>query len=295
MKEAYDSAIYQIGEFCFRVNYAEGLIIPPNFQLFQVQRGDPEYEYTISVTEHLPQPAGSEAARREDIKIFFENGMEHRLIGVKGQEEYYACYQEISDHSAWVSLSADSIRDLNFDPVFVSLFALERRMIHRDSMILHCAYMKDRGEAILFSAPSETGKTTQANLWEKYRGSKTVNGDRALLRKINGRWHACGWPVCGTSEVCHDQTVPIHTIVMLKQGKSNQIRKLHPMQAFTLICSQITANRWNAEDTAKTLDLIEDLIGQVPVYELSCTISKEAVECLEAVLYPGEVGKGIEI
>ena len=128
---------------------------------------------------------------------------EARLIGIKGQPAPYALYRELSGQEAEVHLAAEAVDDLRFDPVFTSLFALERQMIRRDSMILHCAYIKYCGAAILFSAPSETGKSTQAGLWEKYRGSETVNGDRALLRKIDGRWTACGWPVCGSSEICH--------------------------------------------------------------------------------------------
>ena len=77
----------------------------------------------------------------------------------------------------------DELRDLHIDPLFTSLLALERRLVRKDQMVLHCAYVEYRGEAILFSAPSETGKTTQAGLWEKYRGSRTVNGDRSLLGK----------------------------------------------------------------------------------------------------------------
>ena len=55
---------------------------------------------------------------------------------------------------------------MHIDPMFTSLLALERRLVKKNSMILHCAYVEYQGEAILFSAPSETGKTTQANLWK---------------------------------------------------------------------------------------------------------------------------------
>lgn len=52
-----------------------------------------------------------------------------------------------------------------------------------------------------------------------------------------------------------------------------------------LLFSQITVNRWNRESAARTLDLTEELIGQVPVLHLDCTISENAVDCLEKVLY----------
>lgn len=210
--------------------------------------------------------------------------LESRLIGVKGTEGYYACYRETGPDRAEVVLARDRIEGLHIDPVFTSLLALERRMIRRDSLVLHCAYVLDHGEAILFSAPSETGKTTQANLWEKYRGSRTVNGDRALLGKIDGCWHAQGWPVCGTSEVCSNEAHPIRAIVMLSQAKENRAERLTPGQAFPLLYSQITINRWNMEDHIRAMDLMEKLLAELPVYHLGCTISREAVTCLENAL-----------
>lgn len=208
------------------------------------------------------------------------------MIGVKGIEGFYACYRELSGEHAEVLLSPERLGGLHIDPVFTSLLALERRLISHDNLILHCAYVKYRGEAILFSAPSETGKTTQANLWEKYRNSRTINGDRALLGKVDGRWTAQGWPVCGTSEVCHNEQTPIRAIVMLSQAKRDFAEKLKPRRAFSLLYGQITVNSWNTETNEHTVDLITQLIGEIPVYHLGCTISEKAVACLENVLYP---------
>ena len=249
----------------------------------------PEYTYNIIVSDDLPQVEGKIIAQRPDLTVFrreTEEGesLESRLIGVKGNPEYYACYREVSGNRAEVTLVRDRIAELHIDPMFTSLLALERRLVKKDSMILHCAYVEYQGEAILFSAPSETGKTTQANLWEKYRGSRTVNGDRSLLGKIDGRWTAQGWPVCGTSEVCNNEAIPIKAVVMLSQAKENKAERLTPGHAFPLLYSQITVNKWNTPDHIHTMDLIEDFLGSVPVLYLGCTISEEAVICLEKTL-----------
>ena len=285
--------IFQIGDFTFRLCCPDEITPPPNFMLFErgdtesVSGGDdageavkPQYTYRMHVAEEFPQPEGKVIASRPDLVVFENERGESRLIGVKGTEGYYACYQEIGLDCAEITFAGDRIGGLHIDPVFSSLLALERRLVKRDNIILHCAYVEYHGEAILFSAPSETGKTTQANLWEKYRGSRTVNGDRSLLGKKDGQWTAQGWPVCGTSEVCHDEAFPIRAVVMLSQAKENRAVKMTPGQAFPLVYSQITVNRWNREDHIHTMDLIQDLLESVPVYHLGCTISEEAVECL---------------
>ena len=281
--------IFQIGDFVFRLGCPAEITPPENFMKFECESESFEYTYQINVSDTLPDPEGKVIAQRPDLAVFrceTEAGesLECRLIGVKGNPEYYACYQEVSENCAEVTLIWERIAELHIDPIFTSLLALERRLVERNSMILHCAYVEYQGEAILFSAPSETGKTTQANLWEKYRGSRTVNGDRSLLGKIDGRWNAQGWPVCGTSEVCNNEALPVKAVVMLSQAKENKAEKLTPGHAFPLLYSQITVNKWNREDHIHTMDLIEDFLGSVPVIHLGCTISEEAVICLEEIL-----------
>lgn len=305
--------IFGIGNFTFRVCCPDEVKPPEKFMKFECSghhgegqsTGGPgtvyaEYTYNIKVSDRLTQPDGQIVARRPDLVVFRQDmsmgadagistiagrvSLESRLIGIKGSKGYYACYREVSEDRAEITLVREQIRKMYIDPIFTSLFALERRLVCKGSMVLHCAYVEYQGQAILFSAPSETGKTTQANLWEKYRGSRTINGDRALLGKKDGKWSAQGWPVCGTSEVCNNEVFPIRAVVMLSQAKENRAERLTPGHAFPLLYSQITVNKWNMEDHVHTMDLMDDFLGNVPVFHLGCTISEEAVECLEEAL-----------
>lgn len=281
--------VFQIGIFCFRIYSENEIPVPENFLLFEAPReSEPVFTYHLCPLEQLLPPEGKILAERPDLTVFETSGGEGRLIGSLGGTAYYACYRETRADRAEISLSLHKTGDLLFDTVFTSLFALERQMIRRHSLILHCACMIYRGRAVLFSAPSETGKSTQADLWERYRGSFTLNGDRALLRKAEGQWTACGWPVCGSSGICHPGEVPVHAIVMLRQGKKNHAVRLSPMQAFTLLYAQITINQWNREFVRQAMNEIEDLVSGIPVWELTCDISEDAVECLETALFPGE-------
>ncbi len=278
--------IFQIGDFPFLLRAPAEITPPKHFLQFEHPQAKPEFVYHLSLTEQLPEPAGAAAAVRPDIQVFRTPEGESRLLGIKGQTAFYACYQETGDNQANIFLNRKKLDSLHIDPVFTSLLALERRMTERNSLIFHCAYVRYQGGAILFSAPSETGKTTQANLWERYQHSETVNGDKSLLRQINGVWTADGWPVCGTSEVCYNEQTPIHAIVMLRQEKENQVRQLGTSEAFMRIYAQTTVNSWNRDSVAKNSALIEELIAAVPIYELGCTISEEAVICLKSILYP---------
>ena len=280
--------VFLIGDFAFRLITDDEILPPPNFMLFECDQALPQYIYTITLSEEFPELSGKIIAQREDLVVSENNGLESRLIGVKGTKGYYACYSEISQAEAQITLSPSRLNGLHIDPVFVSLLALERRQVQYNAFVLHCAYIEYQGKAILFSAPSETGKTTQGNLWEQYKGARTINGDRALLQKVNGQWIVRGWPVCGSSEICNNIEMPIHAIVMLSQGKIDEVSVLSPMKAFSLMYSQITINRWNAPVNIRCMDILEGFVRENPVWHLSCTISENAVNTLYKALYPKE-------
>lgn len=273
-----------IGDFCFRLIGPDSVTPPENFMLFARDGAEPSYTYTLSLTDSFPQPRGRLIAQRPDLAVFEQDGLEMRYIGVAGTPGFYACCREEDARSTTILLASAAAGAMWVDPMFLAMFAMERHMMRRDALVLHCAYMEREGEAILFSAPSGTGKTTQATLWEKHRGTRVVNGDKSLLRCAGGVWTANGWPVCGSSQVCHDESMPVRAIVMLSQGKENAIERLAPFAAFSQIYGQITINFWNRDAQQRAMDLIEQLVTQVPVYHLRCTISEEAVACLENAL-----------
>ena len=276
--------IYTIGTFTFKLIYDEKLIkIPSNFQIFESQE-EPEYTYEFIVSETLPQIEGRVVSQRDELLILDCDGLETRYLGIKGSDWYYGVYQELTPHSARSIILKDTLGELYVDPFFCSFFSLEKKLLEKDALVLHCSYMQYKDYAILFSAPSGTGKTTQATLWEEYKGSHVVNGDKGLLMKDDGVWTAHGWPVCGSSGVCHNKNVPIKCVVMLSQEKENKIERLSPIAAFKEAYSQLTVNRWDKRSVLKSMDLLQDLIDNVPFYHLGCTISKEAVETLEKVL-----------
>lgn len=44
-------------------------------------------------------------------------------------------------------------------------------------------------------------------------------------------------------------------------------------------------NRWNRDAVERAAELLEEVVSEIPVYHLRCTISEEAVTCLEEAVY----------
>lgn len=68
-----------------------------------------------------------------------------------------------------------------------SHIALEALLLQRDAMILHASFVSTRYGGLLFSGVSGIGKSTQADLWQRYEGAELLNGDRTVLRRMDGR------------------------------------------------------------------------------------------------------------
>lgn len=276
---------YQIGAFSFRILCQDQIQPPKNLALFQTDVDKVDYTYHINISDQFPICQGKKLAQRKDLSVFQTETGESRFLGILGIPGYYASYQETGTDWAEITVIPSCVQMLNIDTIFNSMLALERRMIGLNSLVLHCSYTRYLGEAILFSAPSGTGKSTQSRLWEQFRGAETINGDRGLIRNVDERWVVQGWPVCGSSGICCNVSTPIKAIVMLTQEKENHVKRLEGMTAFRQLFSQITVNRWNTEYVQQAMNLLDAFCGTVPVYHLGCTISEDAVKCLEQVLY----------
>lgn len=283
---------YRFGHTGVELFLPEDMPVPENMRKFEAEGTAAQMTCRIEFGTDLEEPVRRfrreepvlKEIQRENLTILCGADRECRILRFVGDDRPYAVSVERSPKERRVFVR-ESVRPmLIYDTIFVSLLALEKQMIRSGHLILHSAYMCREGKAVLFSAPSETGKSTQADLWEKYRGTRTVNGDRSLLVRESDGWYAYGWPVCGSSEICHNEAWPVQAIVMLYQSGKNEIRRLCGMQAVRKLTPQITMNMWNAGFQMKALDLIEQIVGEVPIYELGCDISEDAVKCLEGVL-----------
>lgn len=273
---------YKIGDFHFGICSDLKLDIPEHFRLFETAEEDIDYLYTIAASDSISEPEGELVYKTYNIAIYNKDGLEKRLISIYGESSPYALYSETDEKNAEILIRTDQLEEtLKYDTTFTALFALETKMAERDSLILHSSSIHYGNGAVLFSAPSGTGKTAQSEQWRKYRGNTTINGDRNLLTKINEVWCMRGWPICGSSEICHNEEHPVTAIVMLEQAVEDSIRRLHGMQAYARIFPEITCGRWDKKKALHIMDLAEKLVSEVPVFLLKCTISENAVCILE--------------
>ena len=158
-------------------------------------------------------------------------------------------------------------------------------LLTKSVLHLHSSFVLYNDQAILFTGPSGIGKTTQAELWRDYEDAVIVNGDVALIRKIDDVWRAFGAPIHGSSPYCENMDAPIVAIIVLKQAEENQLIRLDAFTALGECFPEIYRPEMSDETREILLDTVDALFSEIPVYQLSCRPDRESVELVKQTLF----------
>ena len=154
-----------------------------------------------------------------------------------------------------------------------------RHLLEYNGLMLHASALAYEGKAYLFSAPCGTGKSTHAKLWQEYFGNdkiQIINDDKPAIRLLDNAFYVFGTPWSGKSDQNLNIKVPLQAICFLEQSPHNWIDKLESKAALKPLLNQtLRPNELNLMENLLTL--IDILIRQIPVYQMGCTISYEAV------------------
>lgn len=163
--------------------------------------------------------------------------------------------------------------------------ALGQMLLRHKRMVLHSSCIARNGKAVLFSAPSGTGKSTHTGLWRKYYPDTFyINDDTPILRLDNpDEVLACGSPWSGKEHLNQNIQVPLAGIVFLERGKNNIITPLPKAEAMGRLLGECRKIPFR-DAMQEAAELCGQLIDRVPIYRLSCDISQEAVETVRKEL-----------
>jgi hypothetical protein len=154
-------------------------------------------------------------------------------------------------------------------------------------MMLHASAVVMDGFAFLFSADSGTGKSTHTKLWQELYGYDKVlmlNDDKPALRLEGGRWYAYGTPWSGKTDQNLNMRVPLGGICLLERGQTNEIVPYCGMRVVYDLLQQ-TMRPATVEYRAMILDLLDNLIENIPVWKLKCNMDLEAARVSHDAMY----------
>lgn len=278
---------YQFAGVDYRISLPEELPFSELESLAQF-RSDPlpdPHVFRFSLRETLDPPDGPLLSDDGGFREYGEGDVRIRFIGTirnSWSDGYIRAEHRGNMHD--VQLRRDCYPEKIGSRTILQTLWPEHLIAQKGGFVFHCSFIERKGKAILFTAPSETGKSTQAELWKQHRGAEIINGDRGAVRCTDAGIFACGIPYSGSSSYCKQRTLPLECIVYLSQAPSTSIRRLRGYEAFSRIWEGCSINTWEREDMALVSDAVGKVAVSVPVYHLACTPDESAVIALEYAL-----------
>ena len=252
---------------------------------FQASAREHCHKYTLSLVPQLDAPVGNHIHTTNNQLIYRHSQGSVCYHGIiSGNWESATTRVDHRGQIHHVQLNSRIYKDRLSEKAILNALGVENLVAQAGGFILHASYIVYNGMGILFTAPSGTGKSTQAELWHKFRDAQIVNGDRAVVRLTDGSASVWGFPFCGSSSYCHNVTAPLAAIVYLSQAPQTTIQKLRGYQAFRYVWEGVNVHHWDPENVALVSKTTEQLLQQVPVYHLACTPDESAVSALEKTL-----------
>lgn len=151
---------------------------------------------------------------------------------------------------------------------------------------LHGSAISYKGDVILFSAPSGTGKSTHARMWKRLYPNEVewVNDDKPLVEVTDEGIFVYGAPFSGQYSTNTNQRLPLKSIVFLEQGITDKVTRLSDKEAL----KQLMTNTLRPQEE-KVWDLMiskfEAILKNIPIYHLEASLSTNAALQVKKTIY----------
>ena len=147
-----------------------------------------------------------------------------------------------------------------------------------DAFVFHGAILNYDGGAYAFTARSGVGKTTHTRLWLSEFGDRVhyLNGDKPIIRFIDGIPYACGTTWRGKEGYGINEMAPLRAIAFLERGIENSADLIPAESVVTRLVTQIYMPRSNRMAAILTMRLADMVTKTVRLVGLKCNMDPSA-------------------
>ncbi len=174
--------------------------------------------------------------------------------------------------------------------------AFQRKLCERiyvkDAFLMHSALIGVDNKGIAFLAKSGTGKTTHTLLWKELLGERLtiINGDKPIIRIIDGEVFAYGTPWCGKEGFSENRRVRLSHICFIKRSLELKTVPIETHSGIEALLNQIYLPK-SAEGTERTLELADKMVKGCKMWEIYCSKDIKSAEIAYSNILEPKVDK----
>ncbi|MDO4467545.1 MAG: PqqD family protein [Bacillota bacterium] len=173
----------------------------------------------------------------------------------------------------------------NTDPFVLTqlfYFILECRLLTMNCLTFHASCVMKNHQAVLFTAPSGTGKSTRSLQWVKELGYSYLSGDRPIIDVSKRIVYGAPWD--GVEQKMVNDWATMDSIFFVRRSKITFIQTLDEKSKEALLVKQIFVPMWDQSLVLKAYLLLKQMIQKEKVYVAWCSSKASAAYQMHAIL-----------
>lgn len=217
----------------------------------------------------------------KNIFVYKEKDIVITQYGIKEKPRVEISHNEdISDIK--ITLTNDEgkiVSNIDFVYMYIGAYYFYHMALYENALMLHGSAIKYGNNAIVFTAPSGTGKSTHTRLWKKtFDSVEYINDDKPLLKRVGGEYFAYGTPFSGKEHIDNNIYAPLRAIVLIERAEKNSIDVIDKNQVARALTEEIMRTNDNKAVYLKNLELLDEVSKNVPIFVLKCNTNIDAVD-----------------
>ena len=149
-----------------------------------------------------------------------------------------------------------------------------------NAFVFHGVALSLADGAYLFTAKSGVGKTTHTRLWLKKYGDlcHVLNGDKPIIREIDGVPYVFGTPWQGKENYGTNESAPLRAIAFVHRATENRAERVEdPSSVILPLLAQAYVPQ-SREATLRVFSIADNILKNIKLFHLYVNMETEAAE-----------------
>jgi hypothetical protein len=281
--------LYKIAGIIIDFEYLFSEHFKDQIKQFEVFNEAPDHFMKVMIKSHLEKPLNKPSTIYKNRYLYQSGNLEVLCVFHPETQEVTHFLEYDKEYKHILITLNESLKERlpDLEYLLTGLFFYEICILH-GHMTLHASAVEYQNQVLLFSAPSQTGKSTLSSWWKlAYPESLIINDDKPIIMNNNGHFEVASSPWSGKTHQSINHIKPCYAILFLEQASVNEFVPLESVKKITHLFRNIFRPReeFGINIASDTINLLmEDCI----IAKYKCINDISAAKMLHEILFKEE-------